>query len=157
MHASQRDPFRKAGGVESRQAVFDLSLEWTAAQMGPNILLHTSALPSMTRITGHSLIATPCFYAQYSTPRYGSMNFSALAYWTDGETEGGLMPRGGGLRKCKCGEFYLLQVTTRFGFDAPPDTPPTASVSAFDLSEATLLPKKTIELVARRLYRIGCT
>jgi hypothetical protein len=106
----------------------------------------------MTRITGHSLIATPCCRAQYSTPRYGSMNFSAFAYWTDGETEGGLMPGGGGLRKCKCGEFYLLQDTIKFGFDAQPDTPPTVRVSAADLPEATLSRNKAIELVARRLY-----
>jgi hypothetical protein len=106
----------------------------------------------MTRITGHSLIATPCCHAQYSTPRYGSMNFSAFAYWTDGETEGGLMPGGGGLRKCKCGEFYLLQDTIKFGFDAQPDTPPTVRVSAVDLPEATLHRNKAIELVARRQY-----
>lgn len=80
------------------------------------------------------------------------MNFSAFAYWTDGETEGGLMPGGGGLRKCKCGEFYLLQDTINFGFDAQPDTPPTARVSTVDLPQATLSPNKAIELVARRLY-----
>jgi hypothetical protein len=80
------------------------------------------------------------------------MNFSALAYWTDGETEGGLMPSGGGLRKCKCGEFYLLQDTIKFDFDAPPDTPPTKHVEAADLPEATRSPNKAIELVARRLY-----
>jgi hypothetical protein len=61
------------------------------------------------------------------------MNFSALAYWTDGETEGGLMPSGGGLRKCKCGEFYLLREAINFGFDAPPDTPPTKHVEANNL------------------------
>lgn len=80
------------------------------------------------------------------------MNFSAFAYWTDGETEGGLMPGGGGLRKCKCGKFYLLQDTIKFGFDAQPDTPPTVRVSAVDLPEATLSPNKAVELVARRLY-----
>jgi hypothetical protein len=80
------------------------------------------------------------------------MNFSAFAYWTDGETEGGLMPGGGGLRKCKCGEFYLLQETIKFGFDAQPDTPPTVHVSAVDLPGATLSPNKAVELVARRMY-----
>jgi hypothetical protein len=106
----------------------------------------------MTRITSHSLIATPCCHAQYSTPRYGSMNFSALAYWTDGSKEHSLMSGGEGLRKCKCGEFYRLQDTIKFGFDAPPDTPPTVRVAAADLPEATLSPNKAIELVARRLY-----
>jgi len=62
------------------------------------------------------------------------------------------MPGGGGLRKCKCGEFYLLSDTIKFGFDAQPDTPPTVRVSAVDLPEATLSPNKAVELVARRLY-----
>ncbi len=62
------------------------------------------------------------------------------------------MPGGGGLRKCKCGEFYLLQDTIKFGFDAQPDTPPTVRVETVDLPEATLSRNKAIELVARRLY-----
>jgi hypothetical protein len=80
------------------------------------------------------------------------MNFSAWAYWTDGDTEGGLMSGGGGLRKCKCGEFYLLQETIKFGFDARPDTPSTEHVKAADLPAATRSPNKAVELVARRLY-----
>jgi len=80
------------------------------------------------------------------------MNFSALAYWTDGSKEQSLMSGDEGLRKCKCGEFYRLQDTIKFGFDAPPDTPPTKHVDAVDLPEATLSPNKAIELVARRLY-----
>ncbi len=106
----------------------------------------------MTRITGHSLIATPCCHTQYSTPRYGSMNFSAWEYWSDGHSDGGLMPGGGGLRKCKCGEFYRLSDVISFGFDAPPDTPSTDHVRAADLPKATLSPNKAVELVARRLY-----
>ena len=80
------------------------------------------------------------------------MNFSALAYWTDGSKEHSLMSGDEGLRKCKCGEFYLLQDTIKFGFDAPPETPYTKHVEAADLPEATLSPNKAIELVARRLY-----
>jgi hypothetical protein len=80
------------------------------------------------------------------------MNFSALAYWTDGSKEHSLMSGDDGLRKCKCGKFYLLQDTIKFGFDAQPDTPPTLRVSAVDLPEATLSSNKAIELVARRLY-----
>ena len=106
----------------------------------------------MTRITGYFLIATPCCHSQYTTPRYGSLNFSANAYWTDGATESGLMPGGGGLRKCKCGEFYLLQDTIKVDFDAPPDTPSAMHVAVADLPEATLSPNKALELVARRLY-----
>jgi len=106
----------------------------------------------MTRITGHSLIATPCCHTLYSTPRYGSINLSASAYWTDGHSDGGLMPGGGGLRRCKCGKFYLLSDTISFGLDAPPDTPSTEHVKAADLPEATRSPNKAVELVARRLY-----
>ncbi len=62
------------------------------------------------------------------------------------------MPGGEGLRKCKCGEFYRLQDTIKFGFDAQPDTPSTEYVEAADLPEATLSSNKAIELVARRLY-----
>ena len=80
------------------------------------------------------------------------MNFSALAYWTDGSKEHSLMSGDEGLRKCKCGTFYRLQDTIKFDFDAPPDTPPTKHVKAADLPEATLSPNKAIELVARRLY-----
>ena len=80
------------------------------------------------------------------------MNFSAWEYWTDGYSDGGLMPGGGGLRKCKCGEFYRLSDTISFGFDAPPDTPSTEYVKAADLPEAILSPNKAIELIARRLY-----
>ena len=104
----------------------------------------------MTRITGHSLIATPCCRTLYSTPRYGSINLSAFAYWTDGSKEHSLMSGGGGLRKCKCGEFYRLQDSIKFGFDAQPDTPPTVRVSVIDLPEATVSRNKAIELVARR-------
>jgi hypothetical protein len=80
------------------------------------------------------------------------MNFSAWAYWTDGDTEGGLMSGGGGLRKCKCGKFYRLSDTISFGFDAQPDTPFTEHVKAADLPAATRSPNKAVELVARRLY-----
>jgi hypothetical protein len=62
------------------------------------------------------------------------------------------MSGGGGLRKCKCGEFYLLSDTISLGLDAPPDTPPTEHVKAADLPEATRSNNKAVELVARRLY-----
>ena len=91
----------------------------------------------MTRITGNSLIATPCCRSIYSTPRYGSVNFSASAYWTDGYKESTLMPSGGGLRKCKCGEFYLLADAIAMGLAADSDTPPAQFILAADLADAT--------------------
>lgn len=61
----------------------------------------------MTSIAGFNISAAPCCGKTYGTIRYRSMNFSAREYWTDGHTEGGLMPNGYGLRKCICGAFYL--------------------------------------------------
>lgn len=62
------------------------------------------------------------------------------------------MSGGGGLRKCKCGEFYRLSDTISLGFDAQPDTSPTELVKAADLPDATRSASKAVELVARRLY-----
>ncbi len=106
----------------------------------------------MTSITGYTLIASPCCRTLYSTPQYGSINLSAHGYWTDGEKEFGLMPRGGGLRKCKCGQFYLLREAIKLGFEAGPETPHTEFVDAADLADATQSQSPTVELAARREY-----
>lgn len=106
----------------------------------------------MTSITGYTLIASPCCRTLYKTPQYGSINLSAQGYWTDGEKEFGLMPSGGGLRKCKCGQFYLLREATSLGFEAGPETPHTQFVDAADLADATQSSRKAVELVARRQY-----
>ena len=82
------------------------------------------------------------------------MNFSALLYWTDGHKEGSLMPGGGGLRKCKCGEVYLLRQAIRLELDAEPDTPRTQRLEAADLPHAVNSPNKAVELAARREYWI---
>jgi hypothetical protein len=106
----------------------------------------------MTRVTGFTLIASPCCRMLYSTPQYGSVNLSAMGYWTDGHKEYGLMPGGGGLRKCKCGEFYLMREATSLGLEVGPDTPQTEFVDAADLADATQSPHKAVALVARRQY-----
>ena len=62
------------------------------------------------------------------------------------------MPGGGGLRKCKCGQFYLLREGTSLGLEAGPETPHTEFVDAADLADATQSPRKAVELVARRQY-----
>jgi hypothetical protein len=80
------------------------------------------------------------------------MNFSAFLYWTDGHKEGSLMPGGGGLRKCKCGEIYPLWEALRMGFDAEPDTPRTQHLEAADLPHAVNSSNKAVELAARREY-----
>lgn len=106
----------------------------------------------MTSISGYSMIATTCCHTLYSTPRFRSMNFSAWAHWTDGHQEGALMHSSGGLRKCKCGDFYLLSETVSLGFDAEPDTPHTQHIEAVDLAHAVRSKNKAVELVARRQY-----
>lgn len=106
----------------------------------------------MTRITGFTLIASPCCRTLYSTPQYGSLNLSAMGYWTDGAKEYGLMPSGGGLRKCKCGQFYLLREATSLCLEAGPETPHTEFVDAADLADATQSPRKAVELVVRRQF-----
>lgn len=63
----------------------------------------------MTRIIGTLVHATPCCGALYASPKYASMNFSAFEYWTDGWREHSLMPNDDGLRRCKCGQFVLMQ------------------------------------------------
>jgi hypothetical protein len=86
------------------------------------------------------------------TPLHSSINLSAQRYWTNGEKEHGLMPGGGGLRKCKCGQFYLLLEATSLGLKAGPETPHTQFVDAADLADVTQSPRKAVKLVARRQY-----
>jgi hypothetical protein len=62
------------------------------------------------------------------------------------------MSSGGGLRKCKCGQFYLLREAIKLGFEAGPETPHTQFVDAADLADATQSSNKVLELVARRQY-----
>ena len=75
-----------------------------------------------------------------------------MGYWTDGAKEHDMMPGGGGLRMCKCGQFYLLREAISLGFEAGPETPHTEFVDAADLADATQSPGPTVELVARREY-----
>ena len=63
----------------------------------------------MTIIRGVRIMASPCCGAQYSFPRYVSMNFMAFEYWTDGWRDGSLMPNDEGLRQCKCGQYVLVR------------------------------------------------
>jgi tetratricopeptide (TPR) repeat protein len=62
------------------------------------------------------------------------------------------MPGGGGLRKCKCGQFYLLREATSLHLEATQDTPRTQFVDAANLADATQSTHKPVELVARRQY-----
>jgi len=107
----------------------------------------------MTSVRGYSLVATKCCRTIYSVPQYRSINLSASEYWTDGHKEGPLFNNDGGLRKCKCGEFYLLKDTIQLELDAEPDTPKSVYVEETDLPQAIeKASDPKIELIARRLY-----
>lgn len=107
----------------------------------------------MTSVKGFSLIATPCCRSLYSIPQYRSINLSASEYWTDGYKEGSLFNNDGGLRKCKCGEFYLLKDAIKLELDAKPDTPKSVYVEGTDLSQAIENASNLeLELIARRLF-----
>jgi hypothetical protein len=108
---------------------------------------------SMTRIAGYSLNMTTCCGAIYKTPRYRSMNFSAWEYWTDGYRHDSLMPGGHGLRKCKCGNFFMLaelqEITEVEESDAPSTQQVTPEELPFVIAQART---PAIEQAARLEY-----
>ena len=64
----------------------------------------------MTRISGYLVSACPHCGAHYRRPTYSSMNFMAQEQWTDGHTEGSLMPRSEFMRLCTgCKSIYNVQ------------------------------------------------
>lgn len=75
----------------------------------------------MTRVSGHSLIVSPCCRSIYKTPVYSSLNMSAIGYWTDGAQEHGLASTDGGLRICRCGAGFLLKDAVRIDIEAGPE------------------------------------
>ena len=107
----------------------------------------------MTRIAGYTLNATPCCGAIYSTPRYRSMNFSAWEYWTDGYQEGSLKPSANGLRKCKCGNFFMLTELHEISQIDETEAPYPKRVASEELSEAIATARTPIiEQAARQEY-----
>jgi hypothetical protein len=107
----------------------------------------------MTRITAYTTIVTKCCRQMFATPKYGSINLSALAYWTDGYNEGSLFSIGGGLRKCNCGSFYLLKDAIFINLDANGNTPNTIRLDEKDLPNAIeSTTSKELEIEARREY-----
>lgn len=61
----------------------------------------------MTIISGVRVMRSPCCGKHYAFPNYRSMNFCAFEYWTDGWSDGTLMPVGEGVRTCTCGSLFL--------------------------------------------------
>ncbi len=107
----------------------------------------------MTSISGRYIKITPCCGATYSTPRYSSMNFMASAFWTDGYREQSLMPNDHGLRKCKCGRYYLQRELVPVGEVESTDVPLAQKVQASDLPNAISNAKsKEVEIAARLDY-----
>jgi hypothetical protein len=106
----------------------------------------------MTSVVGYSLIETPCCGASYTTPQYASINLTAREYWSDGYREAALYVEDGGLRKCRCGVFYLLRDAERPDEGPEPDIPQAQRLEPEDLPQAIQSTSKPIELWARRLY-----
>ena len=107
----------------------------------------------MTRVTGHTLIASPCCRTLYKRVRYSSMNFSAFEFWTDGWRDGALMPLDGGLRRCQCGSFFLLREAIDMDLPASEETPFPEHVKDSDLPTAIAnASTQALAIVARRNY-----
>ncbi len=106
----------------------------------------------MTRVSGHTLIASPCCKSLYKTP-YGFMNLSATGYWTDGAKENSLWSTSGGLRMCRCGTSFLLMDAIKLDIEAGPEIPEAEDVKPTDLPEAIAnASSPRLEVMARRNY-----
>jgi hypothetical protein len=107
----------------------------------------------MTIICGLFEKISPCCGTFYRTRRYASLNFSAFAHWTDGYREGSLMPDGHGLRKCKCGEYFLLNEMSVLARVEESTLPDTDEVTPSELPEAIAKARnKQVEIAARMDY-----
>jgi len=107
----------------------------------------------MTSTRGFNLVATKCCGAVYSTPRYSSINMSASEYWTDGTRVHSLMPTDGGLRRCKCGAYFLMKSTFNVGFEEDRTAPSAEFVKDSELEGVLNLElSPEVETVVRRRY-----
>lgn len=107
----------------------------------------------MTSTRGYKIISTKCCGAVFTTVRYSSINFSAMEFWTDGARTHSLMPTDGGLRECKCGNYFLLHHTLDVGYEEERSIPAALPVKdeALELVlQQNLSPE--VELVVRRRY-----
>ena len=110
----------------------------------------------MTKAIGTITLAAPCCGVRYAYPRYTSMNFTAWAHWTDGWRDGSLMPNDEGLRRCTCGQFFLLKDMQTIEEGAATDgeeLPSTMTVPDERLPECFTAPVSAeVELAARLGY-----
>lgn len=108
----------------------------------------------MSKAMGAITLAAPCCGARYTYPRYMSMNFTAWAYWTDGWRDRSLMPNDEGLRRCTCGQFFLLhgmKAVEEGGGAEGEDLPRTIAVPDEQLPECFASPVSAEVEVAARL------
>lgn len=109
----------------------------------------------MTRIVGDHLYAAPCCRAVYATPTYGSINYMAFEYWSDGRQVHSLAPTDEGLRRCKrCGAYFLLRNAIDIGAKANEKSTCAESVADEELSSILSLNviPKAVEISVRRRY-----
>ncbi len=105
----------------------------------------------MTSFSGYCIKVSRCCGASYRTPRYGSINLSVWARWTDGFKEGALMPNDNGLRRCKCGCFFLQSELITISEVDETDEPLIPRLPPEDLPTAiTQARTQAIELAARQ-------
>ncbi len=110
----------------------------------------------MTSISGYRIITSPCCGTKFVAPRYASMNYSAREHWTDGQRVSSLAPTDGGLRRCECGAYFLMQNSVEiFGIseEEKQATEPAFQVIDEKLSNLLAQPlNEDIEIVVRRRY-----
>ena len=110
----------------------------------------------MTTVTYNHIVQPPCCNTRLSTPAYGSLNFSAKEFWTDGRTVDGLAPNDCGLRGCSCGSYFVLSQAEYF--ERVP-LGATESVQAQQVSDEKLhellalnVTNSTFQVAVRRRY-----
>lgn len=111
----------------------------------------------MTRVSGYTVNATPCCGTIYGSPRYSSMNFMAWEHWTDGYRHNSLMPNDHGLRRCRCGDYFVTSemVCVGQGDEKAGDRSLATApyVQPKDLPQAIALAQRSeVELAARLDY-----
>jgi hypothetical protein len=107
----------------------------------------------MTRTCGYYIRAAPCCGTSYRAARYRSVNFMSSAIWTDGYRENSLMPNDHGLRRCKCGNYFLQSELVTISEADETDEPLIPRLPPEDLPTAiTQARTQAIELAARLDY-----
>jgi hypothetical protein len=107
----------------------------------------------MTSFSGYYINGAVCCGARYSTRRYRSINFMSSALWTDGYREQSLMPNDHGLRRCKCGNYFLQSELIAISEVDETDEPLAPRVPPEDLPAAISQARtQAIELASRLDY-----